>query len=99
MRGDLLQLLVRVFRERRLPGYRWLPPRASAILVFEYVPRRLYGPPDEAPQSPRIETVAALFSDIDELYWVAVGPNLGDGSRQDFRQDKRLAPRVIAAHF
>jgi hypothetical protein len=99
MAEDLFHRLVRVLRWRRLPGYRGLHPRASATLVFEYVPRMLHGPPDEAPQSPRVETVAALFSDVDELYWLAIEADLGSGPRNDFRRDEDLTARVVASHF
>jgi hypothetical protein len=85
--------------QARPAAYRFLPPKHSIALTFEYVPRRAIAPPDEPSQSPRLDTVAALFSDIEELYWLAVPPDARRPAPEERSLDDRWTPRLTAAHF
>lgn len=97
LREVIIQVVRRV-RSREPASYRWFPPKHSLALTFEYVPRHAIGPPDEPPQSPEPETVASLFLDVGQLYWVALASELGL-SVKDLQRDEQWAARVEAVRY
>jgi hypothetical protein len=98
----LRERVFRVVRDalpRRPAAYRWLLPKDAIALTFEYVPRRAIGPPDFPPQAPQPAIVAALFFDIEELYWLAAPEHVYRDTPEDLLRDEEWAPRVTAVHF
>jgi hypothetical protein len=95
---DLIVRVVQLVRDREPAAYRWFPPKNAVALTFEYVPRRAIAPPDEPPQSPALESVAELFADIAQLYWLSIASELARPV-DELQRDEAWAARVIVVRY